>query len=56
MGIFWVFTVCGGFTRSIVIFEKLFSQCMHFIYIINDLLGLNDSCVKLISTVNEARE
>ena len=27
MVIFWVFTVCGGFTRSIVIFQKLFSQC-----------------------------
>ena len=29
MVIFWVFTVCGGFTRSMVIFRKLFSQCMH---------------------------
>ena len=27
MVIFWVFTVCGGFTRSMVIFQKLFSQC-----------------------------
>ena len=27
MLIFWVFTVCGGFTRSMVIFQKLFSQC-----------------------------
>ena len=29
MVIFWVFTVCGGFTRSMVIFQKLFSQCMY---------------------------
>ena len=28
MVIFWVFTVCGGVTRSMVIFQKLFSQCM----------------------------
>ena len=30
MIIFWVFTVCGGFTRSMVIFQKLFSQCMQY--------------------------
>ena len=28
MVIFWVFTICGGFTRSMVIFQKLFSQCI----------------------------
>ena len=33
MVIFWVFTVCGGFTRSMVIFQKLFSQCSFYSFL-----------------------
>ena len=31
MVVFRIFTVCGGFTRSMVIFRKLSSQCIYAI-------------------------
>ena len=45
---FWVFTVYGGFTRSMVIFRKLFSQCN----IYKQLQPVLSNCQQLLTVIN----